>query len=83
MVLGNLTGPGVLLIWKAVGQGPTALAAGAGRGCLGFFLICPVSLLSPSLSGTRPDIDCNTASKAVSPTTTEGIVSLCGGSLFT
>ena len=33
-----------------VGQGPTALAIGAGGGCLDIFtLICPFSPLSPSL----------------------------------
>ena len=29
---------GVLLIWIRVGQGPTALAVGAGGGCLDIFL---------------------------------------------
>ena len=37
-------------IWITVGQGPTALAVGAGGGCLDIFtLIYPFSLLSPSL----------------------------------
>ena len=41
---------GVLLIWIMVGQGPVALAVGAGGGCLDIFtLICPFSPLSPSL----------------------------------
>ena len=41
---------GVLLIWIIVGQGPVALAVGAGGGCLDIFsLICPFSPLSPSL----------------------------------
>ena len=41
---------GVLLIWIIVGQGPTALAVGAGGGCLAIFsLIYHFSLLSPSL----------------------------------
>ena len=41
---------GVLLIWIIVGQGPVALAIGAGGGCLDIFsLICPFSPLSPSL----------------------------------
>ena len=40
---------GVLLIWIRVGQGPTALAVGAGGGCLDIFpLVYPISLLSPS-----------------------------------
>ena len=41
---------GVLLIWIIVGQGPIALAVGAGGGCLDIFsLICHFSFLSPSL----------------------------------
>ena len=41
---------GVLLIWIIVGQGPVALAVGAGGGCLDIFsLIYPFSPLSPSL----------------------------------
>ena len=41
---------GVLLIWMVVGQGPIALAVGAGGGCLDiFFLVYHFSLLSPSL----------------------------------
>ena len=40
---------GVLLIWIIVGQGPVALAVGAGGGCLDIFsLICLFSL-APSL----------------------------------
>ena len=41
---------GVLLIWYRVGQGPTALAVGAGGGCLDIFsLIFHFSFLSPYL----------------------------------
>ena len=41
---------GVLPVWIRVGQGPTALAVGAGGGCLDIFtLIYPFSSLSPSL----------------------------------
>ena len=41
---------GVLLVWIRVGQGPIALAVGAGRGCLDIFtLIYPFSSLSSSL----------------------------------
>ena len=41
---------GVLLVWMIVGQGPIALAVGAGGGCLDIFsLICLFSFLSPSL----------------------------------
>ena len=50
MVLGKLPVPGRPTIWMIVGQGPIALALGAGRGCLGIFtLLCPFSHLSPSL----------------------------------
>ena len=42
--------PGRPTIWMIVGQGPTALAVGAGGGCLDIFtLIYPFSPLSPSL----------------------------------
>ena len=41
---------GVLLIWSTVGQGLTALAVGAGGGCLDVFsLVYHFSFLSPSL----------------------------------
>ena len=51
MVLGKLPVPGRPTIWITVGQGPTALAVGAGRFFLDIFtLICPFSPLSPSLS---------------------------------
>ena len=41
---------GVLLIWIIVGQGSTALAVGAGGGCLDIFsLVCRFSFLSPPL----------------------------------
>ena len=57
MVLGKLPVPGRPTIWKIVGQGPTALAVGAGRGCLDIFtLIYPFSPFLP-LFGRRPDID--------------------------
>ena len=50
MVLCKLPVPGVLLLWISVGQGPTALAVGAGGGCLNIFtLLYPFSSLSPSL----------------------------------
>ena len=50
MVLGKLPVPGRPTILIPVGQGPTALAAGAGGGCLDIFsLISPISILSPSL----------------------------------
>ena len=41
---------GVLHIWSRVGKGPTALAVGAGGGCLDIFsLVYHFSFLSPSL----------------------------------
>ena len=50
MVLGKLPVSGPPTIWITVGQGPTALAVGAGGGGLEIFtLIYLVSPLSPSL----------------------------------
>ena len=50
MVLGKLPVPGRPTIWITVGQGPIALAVGAGGGCLDIFtLFYPYSTLSPSL----------------------------------
>ena len=45
MALGKLPVPGRPTTWMIVGQGPPALAVGAGRGCLDIF-----SLTYPSLS---------------------------------
>ena len=50
MVQGKLPVPGRPTIWITVGQGPTALAVGAGGGCLDIFtLTYPFFPLSPSL----------------------------------
>ena len=50
MVLGKLPVPGRPTIGITVGQGPTALAVGAGGGCLDIFtLIYPFFPLSPPL----------------------------------
>ena len=50
MVLGKLPVPGRPTIWMIVGQGPTALAVGAGGGCLDIFtLLFLFCSLSPSL----------------------------------
>ena len=50
IVLGKLPVPERPTILIRVGQGPTALAVGAGGGCLDIFtLIYPFSPLSPSL----------------------------------
>ena len=49
-VMGKLPVPGRPTILITVGQGPTALAVGAGGGCLDIFtLIYPFTSLSPSL----------------------------------
>ena len=47
----------VLLIWIEVGQGPTALAVGAGGGCLDIFLSSITPFFFLPLSGRQPDID--------------------------
>ena len=49
MVLGKLPVPGRPTIWITVGQGPIALAVGAGGGGLDIFLSSILSPLSPSL----------------------------------
>ena len=50
MVLGKLPVPGRPTILMIVGQGPIALAVGAGGGCLDFFTrLFPFSSFSPSL----------------------------------
>ena len=56
-MLGKLLMPGVLLIWIIVGQGPSALAEGAGGGCLDIFLSSIISLFFLPLSRRRSDID--------------------------
>ena len=49
-MIGKLPVPGRPTIWITVGQLPTALAVGAGGGCLDIFvLIYPFFPLSPSL----------------------------------
>ena len=50
MVLGKLPVPGRPAVLITVGQGPVALAVGAGGGCLDIFsLVYHLSFLSPSL----------------------------------
>ena len=56
MVLGKLPVPGRPTIWMIVGQGPIALAVGAGGGCSDIFY-SPLSFLSSfSLAGPRSAI---------------------------
>ena len=57
MVPGKLPVPGRPTIWITVGQGPIALAVGAGGGCLDIFTLSVLSLLFLPLFGRRPDID--------------------------
>ena len=57
MVLGKLPVPGRPTIWITVGQGPTALAVGAGGDVWTFLLSSILFLLFLPLFGRRPDID--------------------------
>ena len=57
MVQVNFQCLGVLLIWIKVEQGPSALAVGAGGGCLDIFSLVSLSLFFLPLSGRQPDID--------------------------
>ena len=59
-MLGKLPVPGRPTIWNTVGQGPIALAVGAGGGVVWKFLLSSILsfLFCPSLClGRRPDID--------------------------
>ena len=47
---------GALLIWIRVGQGPNALAVGAGWGCFGHFFSRTSFLFFPPSFGRLPDI---------------------------
>ena len=57
MVLGKLPVPGHPTIWIIVGQGPIALAVGAGGVVWTFLLSSIFSLLFLPLFGRRLDID--------------------------
>ena len=57
MVLGKLPVPGRPTIWMVVGQGPIALAIGAGGVVWTFSLSSIFSLPFLPLSGRRPDIN--------------------------
>ena len=54
MVLGKFPVPGRPTIWIMVGQGPTALAVGAGGGCLYIFLSSVISLFYSLSVGDSP-----------------------------
>ena len=56
-VLGKLPVPGRPANLDEVGQGPSALAVGAGGGCLDIFLSSIISLFFLPLFGRQPDID--------------------------
>ena len=56
MVLGKLPVPGRPTIWITVGQGPIALAVGAGGG-VWTFLLSSILLFFLPVFGRRPDID--------------------------
>ena len=53
MVLGKLPVPGSPIIWSIVGQGPTALAVGAGGGCLDVFTLIYPFLFLPFFGDGR------------------------------
>ena len=57
MVLGELPVLGRPTTWTTVGQGPTALAVGAGGVVWTFLLSSILSFLFLPLFGRRPDID--------------------------
>ena len=64
----NFQCQGVLLVRMIVGQGPIALAVGAGWGLFGHFFFSHleiVSLFFLPLFGRRPDTDWNTVSKGL------------------
>ena len=66
----NFQGQGVLLIWIREGQWPTALAVGAGGGCLDIFLSSIISLFFLPFSGRRPEKTEILSQRAVKPKTT-------------
>ena len=71
MVLGKLPVPGHPTVWMIVGQGPIALAVGAGGGCLDIFtLLCPFSPLSPFSLGYGPMQTEILSQRAATPKTT-------------
>ena len=87
MVLGKPPVPGRPTNWITVGQGPTALAVGAGGGCLDIFtLIYPFSPLSPTVWETaryrlkyclKGPLNPKLATKQPPPAPTASIVGPC------
>ena len=76
MVLSKLPVPGRPTIWMTVGQGPIALAVGAGGGCLDIFiLLYPFSPLSPSL-GDGPIWTEILSQRTVKPKTTNQLTNI-------
>ena len=69
MVLGKLPVPGRPTVWITVGQGPTALAVGAGGGCLDILLSSILSSLSLSLEAGPIETE-TLSQRAVKPNTT-------------
>ena len=67
MVLGMLPVPGRPTIWMIVGQGPIALALGAGGGCLDTFTflyrVSPFFSVSGRRIGYRPCPRCSSSRK--------------------
>ena len=49
MVLDKFQSWGVLLVWIKVGQGPSSISVGAGRGCLDIFFLSIISFRSSFL----------------------------------
>ena len=56
-LMGNLPVPGRPTIWMIVGQGPIALAVGAGGVVWAFLFSSILSLFCLPLFGRRPDTD--------------------------
>ena len=74
--------PGRPTIWITVGQGPTALAVGAGGGCLDIFtLIYPFFSLSPSLWETARYRLKYCHKGPLNPKSTHQPKSLCAGNI--
>ena len=69
MVLGKLPKPGRVSIWMTVGQGPIALAVGAGGGLFDYFFLSFLSSFSLSL-GDGPIQTEILSQRAVKPKTT-------------